>query len=74
MSKFQQTKSGVAVCPFFTWIGKNNEGCGHTEYDVSLVHCTHPKNKIRDYEGNCTEKGCPLINNNTHDNPEPLKE
>lgn len=58
--KFRKTKSGVAICPFFTWASENIGGYGHSENDVNLVHCSHPNNEDP-YEGNCCEKICPLI-------------
>lgn len=60
MSKFRTTKSGVAICPFFTWTSENIEGLGHTDKDVSLTYCTHFDNPDL-YEGNCQENLCPLI-------------
>lgn len=57
---FRKIKSGVAICPFFIWTSKNIERLRHTENDVNLVFCNHPKNK-NDYEGNCQEKLCPLM-------------
>lgn len=58
--KFCKTKLGVAVCPFFVWTSENIEGEGHTENDVNLTLCCHPKN-LGNYEGNCQEKLCPLM-------------
>jgi len=57
---FRQTKSGIAICPFFTWTSENIEGEGHSENDVNLVYCVHPANKDN-YEGNCREDTCPII-------------
>ena len=57
---FRKTKAGVAICPFFIWDGENIEGLGHSEDDVSLVFCNHPKNEDG-YEGNCQEFFCPLL-------------
>ena len=57
---FRKTKSGVAICPFFIWTSENIEGEGHTENDVNLSFCSHPKNP-NDFEGNCQEKICPLL-------------
>lgn len=59
MKTYRKTKHGVAICPFFTWTSENIEGCGHTETDVNLVHCTHPDNP-NDREGNCVLRLCPL--------------
>ena len=58
--KFRRTKAGITICPFFIWQSENIEGVGHTETDVSLTFCNHPKNPD-DYEGNCQEKLCPLL-------------
>lgn len=55
-SRFQKTKAGLGLCPFFTWV---SERIG-LEEDVSLTHCAHSYNP-NDCEGNCNEKDCPLI-------------
>lgn len=60
LQKIVRTKSGIAICPFFTWASENIEGLGHSENDVDLTHCTHPSNK-EDHEGNCIEYLCPLL-------------
>ncbi|HDY87835.1 MAG TPA: hypothetical protein ENH82_06925 [bacterium] len=58
--EFRKTKPGVAICPFFTWMSENIEREGHTENDVSLIHCIHPKNPDL-CEGNCQKDMCPLL-------------
>ena len=60
MAEYRSTKSGMAICPFFTWTSENIEGQGHTENDVNLTHCVNDNNK-ESYEGNCQESLCPLI-------------
>ena len=60
MANFRTTKAGVTICPFFTWQSENIEGLGHGEDDVNLTYCTHPDNPD-DFEGNCSEKLCPLL-------------
>jgi hypothetical protein len=58
--KFRKTKSGIVICPFFIWQSENIEGLGHTEDNVNLTFCNHPKNP-NECEGNCQEKLCPLL-------------
>ena len=60
MSEFCKTKHGVAICPFFGWQSENIEGLGHSEDDVDLTFCSHPKNP-NDCEGNCNPGDCPLV-------------
>lgn len=61
MKKYRKTKSGIAICPFFTWTSENIEGLGRTEEnDVSLIHCTHLDNPNLN-EGNCQKNLCPLL-------------
>lgn len=57
---FRKTRAGAAICPFFTWTSENIEGCGHTEDDVCLTFCDHPKN-IDNHEGNCQYCYCPML-------------
>lgn len=57
--KFRQTKSGIAICPFFIWTSENIEKLGHSENDVNLTFCNHPENKNK-HEGNCQEDLCPF--------------
>ncbi len=57
---FCKTKSGLAICPFFTWTSENIEGEGHTENDVNLTFCDHPKNQ-NEFEGNCNKEDCPAL-------------
>lgn len=62
--KIHKTKAGIAICPFFSWQSENIEGCGrHEENDVNLTYCDHIDNPD-DYEGNCQEKYCPLVEMN----------
>ena len=60
MSEYRRAKSGIAICPYIIWTSENIEGLGHSENDVSLVFCSHPKNPDN-FEGNCQEELCPLI-------------
>ena len=60
MSNFRKTKSGIAICPFFTWTSEDIGGEGHSENDVNLVHCTNLDNPDL-YEGNCSKGKCPLL-------------
>ena len=64
----RKTKSGVAICPFFTWTSEDIEGLGHSEKDVNLTHCINDANK-EFHEGNCQESLCPLLKSE----PEPTK-
>lgn len=59
---YQETKAGIPICPFFVWESENigDEDKSAKEYDVNLVHCTHPKNEVN-CEGNCQEDICPLL-------------
>ena len=65
--RFHKTKSKVAICPFFTWTSENIEGEGHTENDVSITFCSHPKNPD-DYEGNYQKEQCPLLKRKEKEN------
>ena len=58
--RFHKTEAGIVICPFLIWMSENIEGEGHTENDVNLIFCSHPKNPL-DCEGNCQEKTCPLL-------------
>ena len=60
-NEFRTTKYGVAICPFFGWQSENIERLGQSEEDVNLTNCSHPKNELGDYEGNCQEEVCPLL-------------
>ena len=60
MSKFRTTKNRIPICPYFIWTSENIEGLGQQENDVNLTFCSHFDN-TENYEGNCQEELCPLI-------------
>ncbi len=62
MTEFCKTKTGIAICPFFSWTSENigEEDKSSKENDVNLTHCTHLDNPDL-YEGNCQRNLCPLL-------------
>jgi len=60
MSKFNKTKLGIAICPFFIWQSERYLVEEYSLYDIGVVFCVHPDN-LSKFEGNCQEKNCPLI-------------